>query len=693
MGLIGERKRSRSRGKAKEPSQGDQNPHTGKPYSKRFFEILRTRQKLPCYEARSDAVDLVKKNQSSVLIGETGSGKTTQVPQFLLESGLGAKGAIAVTQPRRVAAMSVAARVAQEMDVELGAEVGYLIRFEDVTSEKTKIKYMTDGMLLRECMTDAQLSKYSVVILDEAHERTLSTDILFGLIKQVLETRSDLRCLVMSATLQAESFQEYWSNAPLLRVPGRMYPVETFFSLRPQKDYVESAIDVVVQIHQQEPPGDILLFLCGEEEIETACAEIEARADTTSKPVMILPLYSTLPMQQQRKVFPPAPEGTRKIIVSTNIAETSVTIDGVVYVVDPGLYKQKLYNPRTHSESLLVSPISKASAQQRAGRAGRTRPGKCFRLYTPDTFDKELPESTYPEIIRSNLCAVVLQLKTLGVEDLVHFDFMEPPSPESMMRALEMLHFLGAVDDECDLTEAGRHMAALPIDPHLSRALIAAAHSGCLQEALAIVAVISVPPPFQRPRQWQKMADKAHQFFASGQGDHLSFLSVYNHYTAAPSKGEFCRESFLHERAMKQSEDVNRQLGRICSNLKLDAISNAQKCDSLSVGIRKSLIEGFFMQCAHIEPGGKHYMTVRDQQMAYIHPSSFLGHKPEWVLYHETMVTDRLYMRTVSSITPEMLIEVAPQFYHPEHGKLSDNALRSLQRALPRVKAGKNSKA
>merc|ERR1719217_1911146 len=227
-----------------------------------------------------------------------------------------------------------------------------------------------------------------------------------------------------------------------------MHPVETFFSLRPQKDYVETAIDVVCQIHQQEPLGDILLFLCGEEEIETACVEIEARADTSKKPLIVYPLYSSLPMQQQRKVFPPAPEGTRKIIVSTNIAETSVTIDGVVYVVDPGLFKQKLYNPRTHAESLLVSPISKASAQQRAGRAGRTRPGKCFRLYTPDTFENELPESTHPEIIRSNLSSVVLQLKMLGVEDLVHFDFMEPLSPESMMRALEMLHFLGAVDDE-----------------------------------------------------------------------------------------------------------------------------------------------------------------------------------------------------------------------------------------------------
>jgi len=689
------RTRSRSRGAdhiANLPKPGDNNPLTGKPLSKKYFDILKTRQRLPCYEGRDDVIKLVTENQNSVLIGETGSGKTTQVPQFLLQVGFADDLCIAVTQPRRVAAMSVAARVAQEMDVELGDEVGYNIRFEDVSSAKTKIKYLTDGMLLRECMSDPELRRYSVVILDEAHERTLSTDILFGLIKKVLEKRKDLRCLVMSATLQAESFQEYWGGAPLLRVPGRMYPVETFFSMRPQKDYVEAAVDVVVNIHDLEGPGDILLFLCGEEEIENACAEIESRAYTEKKPVMVLPLYSSLPMQQQRKVFPPAPEGTRKIIVSTNIAETSVTIDGVVYVVDPGLFKQKLYNPRTHSESLLVSPISKASAMQRAGRAGRTRPGKCFRLYTPETFEKELPESTYPEIIRSNLSSVVLQLKMLGVEDLVHFDFMEPPSPESMMRALEMLHFLNAVDNECDLTEAGRQMAVLPIDPHLSRALIASAHAGCVSECISIVAMLSIPPPFQRPRHAQKWADKAHQYFASGMGDHLSLLNTYSYYVAAENKTDFCRDSFLQERSMRQAEDVSKQIGNICRRLGLEKISKEQKVESLTVALRKSFTEGFFMQCAHIEAGGKHYMTVRDEQMAYIHPSSFLTHKPEWVLYHETMVTDRLYMRTVTAITPEMLIQVAPQFYHPERCQMGSVALRSLQRAMPRVEKAKEAK-
>ncbi|CAK9066048.1 unnamed protein product [Durusdinium trenchii] len=627
----------------------------------------------------------VREHQSSVLIGETGSGKTTQVPQFLLAAELGS-GKIAVTQPRRVAAMSVASRVAQEMDVELGKEVGYLIRFEDMTSEETRLKYMTDGMLLRECQIDPFMSQYSVIILDEAHERTLATDILFGLLKEVLLKRPELRCLVMSATLEAEKFQDYWTGAPLLRIPGRMFPVETFFTLRPEKDYVAAAVETCCLINAHEGPGDVLCFLCGEEEIEKACAEIQARAEETGQETLVLPLYSSLPMNQQRRVFPPAPEGTRKIIVATNIAETSLTIDGVVFVVDPGLFKQMLYNPRTHVESLLVSPISKASAMQRAGRAGRTRPGKCFRLYTLETFEKELPESTYPEIIRSNLSSVVISLKKLGVDDIVHFDFMEPPSPESMMRALEMLYFLGAIDEEGDLTDIGSKMADFPVDPHLSRSIIASARHSCLEEVIQIIAMLSVPPPFSRPRYAQKAADKAHKHFASGYGDHLSLLNAYRAYVDCGSKAEFCREHFLSERNMRQAENVRKQLASLArKSSHLESLENGHE-KMLTTSIRKAFVEGFFMQCAHLDESGKHYLTVQDQQMVAIHPSSFLQHKAEWVLYHETVVTDRCYMRNATAIPPEMLIEVATKFYHPDRCKLTAHAKKMLRRALPRAK-------
>ena len=372
--------------------------------------------------------------------------KTTQIPQFLLEAGLAKPGrtCIACTQPRRVAATSIAARVAEEMDVELGSQVGYTIRFEDVSDPTTTVlKFVTDGMLLREAMSDPLLTRYSAIVLDEIHERTLSTDIICGLLMEILPQRQKgspsglLKVIVMSATLDAAKIQEYFHNAPLLKVPGRTFPVEVFYTAQPEQNYVEAAVRTTLHIHECEGPGDILVFLTGEQEIEQACEEIRDKARALGKDLPELvcyPLYSSLPPHQQRRIFLPAPEPRvvggppgRKVVVSTNIAETSLTIDGIVYVIDPGFSKQKVYNPRIRVESLLVSPISRASARQRAGRAGRTRPGKCFRLYTEKSFHEDLQETTYPEILRSKMSNVVLTLKKLGIDDLVHFDFIDPP--------------------------------------------------------------------------------------------------------------------------------------------------------------------------------------------------------------------------------------------------------------------------
>lgn len=416
------------------------NPLTGRPWSAKYMQILQKRITLPVYGFRDQFVQTLRANQTIVLVGETGSGKTTQIPQFCVQAGfcLGGK-MVACTQPRRVAAMSVAQRVADEMDVKIGEHVGYSIRFEDMTSPQTQLKYLTDGMLLREAMTDPVLSQYSVIVLDEAHERTMSTDVLLGLIKEIITKRRDLKIVVMSATLDSGKFQDYFEQrAPLMKVPGRMHPVEIFYTPEPERDYLEAAKRTVLQIHQSEDEGDILLFLTGEQEIESACRELSEEArklEHANFPELVcLPLYSTLPPKMQQKIFEPAPPAKvlggppgRKCIISTNIAETSLTIDGVVYVIDPGFSKQKVYNPRIRVESLLVTPISKASAQQRAGRAGRTKPGKAFRLYTESAFNTELEPMTHPEILRSNLGSTVLQLKKLGIDDLVHFDFMDPP--------------------------------------------------------------------------------------------------------------------------------------------------------------------------------------------------------------------------------------------------------------------------
>lgn len=485
------------------PTVNTPNPFTGLPHTPKYFELLRKRSSLPVWEYKDRFVEMMNKHQVMVLVGETGSGKTTQIPQWCLDwvkSRYQKKG-VACTQPRRVAAMSVAQRVAEELDVSLGQEVGYSIRFEDCTSNRTILKYMTDGMLLREAMSDPLLEAYGVVMLDEAHERTLATDILMGLLKEVAKRRSDLKIIVMSATLDAGKFQTYFDNCPLMSVPGRTHPVEIFYTPEPERDYLEAAIRTVIQIHMcEESDGDILLFLTGQEEIEEACKRIGREMDNLGNEVgelKCIPLYSTLPPNLQQRIFEPPPPARpngavgRKVVVSTNIAETSLTIDGVVFVIDPGFAKQKVYNPRIRVESLLVTAISKASAQQRAGRAGRTKPGKCFRLYTEKAYKSEMQEQTYPEILRSNLGSVVLNLKKLGIDDLVHFDFMDPPAPETLMRALELLNYLAALDDDGELTELGAMMAEFPLDPQLAKMVIASCDYNCSNEALSITAMLS----------------------------------------------------------------------------------------------------------------------------------------------------------------------------------------------------------
>lgn len=599
--------------------------------------------------------------------------------QFLMEAGYhvqdGENKGIACTQPRRVAAMSVAQRVADELDVALGTFVGYLIRFEDQTSQETILKFLTDGMLLREAMSDPMLSRYSVVILDEAHERTLSTDVLFGLLKEVLRRRPELKLVVMSATMDAQKMQDYFDSAPLLNIPGRTHPVEIFYTADPERDYLESAIRTVVQIHNSEPEGDILLFLTGEEEIESACRALrkECVRYPESGELMAVPLYSSLPPQQQQKIFesPPGPKypggpNGRKVVVATNIAETSITIDGIVYVVDPGFAKQKVYNPRIRVESLLVSPVSKASAAQRAGRAGRTQPGKCFRLYTEKAFKSELTEQTYPEILRSNLGVVVLTLKKLGIDDLVHFDFLDPPAPETLMRALEMLNYLGCLDDDGALTDVGDQAAEFPLDPQLAKMLIQSPWHRCSNEILSIAAMLSAPMVFVRPKEAQKEADDCKNRFAHLDGDHLTLLNVFHaykqHVQDGVDPGGFCYENFVNARSMKSAESVREQLKRTMERLGLQMMSTDFHDKEYYPNIRRCLVSGFFMQVAHLEKSG-HYLTVKDNQVVALHPSTCLQHKPEWVLYNEFVLTSKNFVRTVTQVRGEWLIELASSYY------------------------------
>ncbi|MCJ1259136.1 DEAH-box ATP-dependent RNA helicase prp43 [Lignoscripta atroalba] len=665
---------------AKTAEDGPNNPFSGQPLSTQYFNILKTRRDLPVHVQRDEFLRLYQKSQILVFVGETGSGKTTQIPQFVLFDDLPhiQRKLVACTQPRRVAAMSVAQRVANEMDVKLGDEVGYSIRFEDVTSQKTILKYMTDGMLLREAMNDHNLQRYSTIILDEAHERTLATDILMGLLKEVAIRRPDLKIVIMSATLDAQKFQTYFNDAPLLAVPGRTHPVEIFYTPEPERDYVEAALRTVLQIHATEPEGDILLFLTGEEEIEDACRKISLESDEMIReadagPMKVYPLYGTLPPAMQQRIFDPAPPARRpggrlgrKCIVATNIAETSLTIDGIVYVVDPGFSKQKVYNPRIRVESLLVSPISKASAQQRAGRAGRTRPGKCFRLYTEGAFKKELIEQTYPEVLRSNLASTVLELKKLGIDDLVHFDFMDPPAPETMMRALEELNYLACLDDEGNLTTLGKLASEFPLDPALAVMLISSPEFYCSNEILSLTALLSVPQIFVRPVSARKRADDMKNLFAHPDGDHLTMLNVYHAFKspqAQENPKQWCHDHFLSLRALQSADNVRLQLKRIMEREELDLVSTPFEDKKYYENIRRALVAGFFMQVAKREGTGKTYVTVKDEQNVLLHPSTVLGQDSEWVVYNEFVLTTKNYIRTVTGVKPEWLLDIAPTYY------------------------------
>ncbi|GMY15542.1 pre-mRNA-splicing factor ATP-dependent RNA helicase DEAH1-like isoform X1 [Fagus crenata] len=627
-------------------------------------KLQEDRKTLPIYSYRDDLLKAIEDHQVLVIVGETGSGKTTQIPQYLHEAGYTKRGKIGCTQPRRVAAMSVAARVSQEMGVKLGHEVGYSIRFEDCTSEQTVLKYMTDGMLLREFLGEPDLESYSVVMVDEAHERTLSTDILFGLVKDISRFRPDLKLLISSATLDAEKFSDYFDAAPIFKIPGRRYPVEIHYTKAPEADYLDAAIVTVLQIHVTQEPGDILVFFTGQEEIETAEEILKSRTrglGTKIAELIICPIYANLPTELQAKIFEPTPEGARKVVLATNIAETSLTIDGIKYVIDPGFCKMKSYNPRTGMESLLVAPISKASANQRAGRSGRTGPGKCFRLYTAYNYQNDLEDNTIPEIQRTNLANVVLTLKSLGIHDLLNFDFMDPPPSEALLKALELLFALSALNKLGELTKVGRRMAEFPLDPMLSKTIVASDTYKCSDEIISIAAMLSVGNSiFYRPKDKQVHADNARMNFHTGNvGDHIALLKVYNSWKETNFSTQWCYENYIQVRSMKRARDIRDQLEGLLERVEIEVTSNDNDLEA----IKKAITSGFFPHSARLQKNGS-YRTVKHPQTVHIHPSSGLAQVlPRWVVYHELVLTTKEYMRQVIELKPEWLVEIAPHYY------------------------------
>uniref|UniRef100_I3KLQ1 ATP-dependent RNA helicase DHX33 n=1 Tax=Oreochromis niloticus TaxID=8128 RepID=I3KLQ1_ORENI len=625
------------------------------------------RKQLPIYQAKPQLLTQLRQLHGAILIGETGSGKTTQIPQYLYEAGIGRLGMIAVTQPRRVAAISLAGRVAEEKRTQLGKLVGYTVRFEDVTSPETKLKFMTDGMLLREAIGDPLLLRYTVVVLDEAHERTVHTDVLFGVVKTAQRRRKELnkiplKVIVMSATMDVDLFSEYFNKSPVLYLEGRQHPIQIYYTKQPQSDYLQAALVSIFQIHQEAPSShDILVFMTGQEEIEAlarTCRDIAKHLPDGCGPMVVIPLYASLPPTQQLRVFLPAPKGCRKVILSTNIAETSVTISGIKYVIDTGMVKAKRFNPDSGLEVLAVQRVSKAQAWQRAGRAGREDSGFCYRLYTEQEFDNLIP-MTVPEIQRCNLAGVMLQLMALGIPDVTNFDFMSKPSPEAIRSAVDHLELLGAVekkDGQVFLTTLGKKMASFPLEPRYAKTILLSPDYSCSEEILSIVSLLSVDTVLYNPPARRDDVLAVRKKFMSSEGDHMTLLNIYRAFKKVSGNKEWCRENFVNSRNMGLVKEVQAQLKEIC--LKRDSPRNPD-----TASVRRCLAHGMFVNAAELQPDGS-YLALDTHQPVAIHPSSVLFQaKPAYVVFNELLHTSRCYMRDLCLVDADWLLDAAPEYF------------------------------
>nr|CAI5821644.1 unnamed protein product [Callosobruchus analis]CAI5832139.1 unnamed protein product [Callosobruchus analis] len=582
------------------------------------LSIQDQRKKLPIFDKRNKLIELIQKHKTLIILGETGSGKTTQIPQFIYSAQIHQNGKIGITQPRRVAAISIATRVAAEIGQGVGELVGYSVRFHDETSKKTKIKFLTDGMLLREAMFDRLLMEYNVIILDEAHERTIHTDVLFGIVKKAQKVREDRNIIIMSATMDVDHFSKYFNNCQAVYIEGRTYPVSLHYTIKPHDDYEAACVATFFKIHKDAPPDhDVLIFLTGQEEIETCANRIRTlskQPDVIGPPLKIYTLYAAQSNSQQMSVFQPSPANTRKVIISTNIAETSVTISGIKYVIDSGMVKVSIMNnlcrtfhPTTGLEMLKVQKISQEQAWQRTGRAGRDSEGHCYRLYTRSQFEL-MRKTTVPEIQRANLCTVSLQLLSLGIHTL-HFNFIDKPSKESIIAAFELLVLLGATDDvvSLSLTPLGKKMAKFPIDPRYSKILLSAPEFGCLEEALIVVSLISAESILITPQSKREQAQQVRQKFHSAYGDLVTLLNIVREFNsvAQNDRKAWCHEHFINMKNILYAKEIKDQLEEICRKCSLNTNSCGGQLDQL----RKCLLTGLFTNMAELHRD-KQYITV-----------------------------------------------------------------------------------
>jgi len=621
---------------------------------------IRFPEELPISARVADIARAVEANQVVIVAGATGSGKTTQLPKILLDMGRGTDGLIGVTQPRRIAATSVAARVASELECELGQEVGYQIRFEERTSPRTYVKFMTDGILLAEIQGDRLLRRYDTLIIDEAHERSLTIDFLLGWLKSILPQRPELKVLISSATIETERFSEFFGGAPVIQVEGRTFPVEVLYEPpEPELDLPEAVANAVLSITSLDPRGDILVFLPGEREIREAEREL---VEKKLRHTLVQPLYSRLSAGDQRKVFSSIPE--RRVILATNVAETSLTIPGIVYVVDTGVARLSRYESRTGTTSLHIEAISQASADQRKGRCGRVRDGICVRLYDEDSFAAR-PAFTDPELKRTGLSGVILRMKSLALGDVEDFPFLDPPHSRAISEGYRVLQELGALDAERKLTPLGARLARFPVDPRVGRMILAGVEEGCVPEVLVLAAALNIQDPRERPRGVEQKADHLHQRFREERSDFLGLLKLWAFVREAKSVGELrrlCRDNLLSFLRIREWAEVHRQLEDVAKELRLSADkSNGAgrgNAADLDVRLHRALLTGLLSKIGQWNPEQRVYIGAK-QTRFMLHPSSALAKKPPaWVMAFELVETSQLFARTAAKLDPEWLDEV-----------------------------------
>ncbi len=616
---------------------------------------------VPMDEYRGEVVECIRSHEDAVIIGETGSGKTTRIPDFLLDAFPEAK--IAITQPRRVAARSVSNFVAKRRGGEIGDEVGYQVRFEDKTTEGTRANFMTDGILLRKLQYDPLLREYDIIMVDEAHERSLNIDFVLGLLKRAQAGRkqkglNELKVIVTSATIEKEKFANFFGDAPTVEVPGRMHPVNVEYAERSVDDYPKAAATKVQQIVMANEPGDVLIFMPGEEDIRRTISEIE---EMGLSGIEVLPLYGAMAPEDQDRIFEKSPK--RKVIISTNIAETSVTIDGVRFVVDTGLIKKKEFNPATGIEALGTQEHAKSGCEQRKGRAGRTAPGTCYRLYTEDEYANRADYQT-PEISRTNLDHVILLMKKIGIDDVRNFEFIDRPKEQAVVQAIETLKILGALDDKENLTEIGKIMAELPLRPEISRMVIEAEKYHCVGKICTIAAMMGEKSVFVRPKGKEAEADAAHAKFTQGGSDFLRLLEVGNQWLTSGFSESWARENFLNVRQLFEVREVRAQLMR---DLKNQGIAADDVNGNDPEAIQKCVASGM-IQSLMIASGDHSYKRVATNagttkvDNIYIHPSSAAFHRATEIMIGAKIVaTTKTFARQCQPVPPEWLPEIAPQ--------------------------------